>query len=100
MILRINIKIYYPWRLQFKIAFTNNVAPVASNYNDIKAVNEPTLCNQIHLFANQIMFDLVIKTALNQYCKYIHNLKRTHGKHMTWNNLTISIFDITMEIFR
>ena len=45
MILRINIKIYYPWRLQFKIAFTNNVAPVASNYNDIKAVNEPTLCN-------------------------------------------------------
>ena len=45
MILRIDIKLLYPWRLQSKIAFTSNVAPVASNYNDIKAVNEPTLCN-------------------------------------------------------
>ena len=45
MILGINIEIFYPWRLQSKIAFTNNVAPVASNHNDIKAVNEPTLCN-------------------------------------------------------
>ena len=45
MILRINTKIFYPWRLQSKIAYTNNVAHVASNYNDIKAVNEPTLCN-------------------------------------------------------
>ena len=45
MILRINIKLLYPWRLPSEIAFTNNVAHVASNYNDIKAVNEPTLCN-------------------------------------------------------
>ena len=45
IILCINIKLFRPLPLQSKIAFAKNVVPVASNYSDIKAVNEPTLCN-------------------------------------------------------